>query len=330
MESVSVVIPVYNGSSFLPFSVASVAAQTNVDLELIIVDDGSTDDTFSVASNLISNFPFAARIIRHERNRGLSASRNTGIAAATGAWIQFLDCDDCISPCKLDNQMTIAKNTSSDVGGIYSNYQKFSLKNNKIELLDKLIEHNVEGVLPVELMLSPTYIHMCAFIYRTDVCKVIGGFNENFRLFEDDEFKIKFGLSGFKIKQVPSLAPTYLWRQYPDQPRWGGSEARYKIREICDNYLYCLRLALNDTDPDLSSMSDKVKSNIDEETYIFVNALYLHNRREGADYAKNLLKFYPGFLPPGPGAMHLLSKHIGFRPAANIGTIAKKLRQMRK
>jgi glycosyltransferase involved in cell wall biosynthesis len=93
---ISVVIPAYERASLLPRALGSVAAQTRQPGETIVVDDGSSDDSAAVAERL------GARVIRHERNRGVSAARNTALEAATGEWVAFLDTDDEWLPFHLD------------------------------------------------------------------------------------------------------------------------------------------------------------------------------------------------------------------------------------
>jgi len=85
---ISAVIPAYERAALLPRALASVAAQTRPPAEVIVVDDGSADDSALVAERL------GARVIRHERNRGVSAARNTALSAAGNEWIAFLDTDD--------------------------------------------------------------------------------------------------------------------------------------------------------------------------------------------------------------------------------------------
>jgi len=99
---VSVVIPAYNRQDTIGRAIASVRAQTWQDLEIVIVDDGSSDATAAVAENFAD---VRIRVIRNERNRGASATRNTGIAAARGAYIAFLDSDDEWLPQKLEVQL---------------------------------------------------------------------------------------------------------------------------------------------------------------------------------------------------------------------------------
>jgi glycosyltransferase involved in cell wall biosynthesis len=96
MIPVSVVIPAYNAASVLPRAIESVLGQTSRPEEVIVVDDGSTDNTAQVATQYGPSITY----IRQD-NAGASAARNRGIAEATGEWIAFLDSDDEWLPPKL-------------------------------------------------------------------------------------------------------------------------------------------------------------------------------------------------------------------------------------
>jgi glycosyltransferase involved in cell wall biosynthesis len=98
---VSVIIPTYNRAALVQEAVASVLAQTCRDFEFLVVDDGSTDDTAEVLAGLDGQF----QVLRHPSRRGVSATRNTGIAAARGEWLAFLDSDDLWLPEKLARQL---------------------------------------------------------------------------------------------------------------------------------------------------------------------------------------------------------------------------------
>lgn len=102
--TVSVVIPTFNRSSTLKRAVASAFAQAGIQVEVIVVDDGSTDDTGVVLQDLQSHHGRHLRIIR-QANAGASAARNTGLDAAKGAYVQFLDSDDTLHPEKLQRQI---------------------------------------------------------------------------------------------------------------------------------------------------------------------------------------------------------------------------------
>jgi glycosyltransferase involved in cell wall biosynthesis len=98
---VSVIIPTYNRAALVSEAVASVLAQTCRDFELLVVDDGGTDGT----AQALAAFGGQLKVLRHERRRGVSAARNTGIAAARGEWLALLDSDDLWLPEKLARQL---------------------------------------------------------------------------------------------------------------------------------------------------------------------------------------------------------------------------------
>jgi glycosyltransferase involved in cell wall biosynthesis len=99
---VSVIIPTYNRAGLVRQAVASVAAQTFRDFEIVVVDDGGTAGTCEVLSA-----GQELRVLRHPHRRGVSAARNTGIAAARGEWLAFLDSDDLWLPDKLARQICL-------------------------------------------------------------------------------------------------------------------------------------------------------------------------------------------------------------------------------
>lgn len=100
MSTVSLIIPVYNVEPYVERCVRSVMAQTYTDLECIIVDDCTPDDSIEKCEKLINEYngPIDFKILHHEHNRGLSAARNTGTDAASGEYIYYLDSDDEITP----------------------------------------------------------------------------------------------------------------------------------------------------------------------------------------------------------------------------------------
>jgi glycosyltransferase involved in cell wall biosynthesis len=111
---VSIVIPSYNYGQFVSEAVESVLAQTYSPIEVIVVDDGSTDNTREV---LIERFGDRIRYI-YQENKGLPGARNTGIRNATGSFLAFLDADDLWLPTKLEKQMAVMSE-KPEVGLVY-------------------------------------------------------------------------------------------------------------------------------------------------------------------------------------------------------------------
>jgi glycosyltransferase involved in cell wall biosynthesis len=101
MPLVSVIVPTYNCADFVATAVQSVLNQTERDFEVIVVDDGSTDDT----DTALARFGDAIRVVRRA-NTGVAAARNAGLALARGDWIAFLDADDYWVPTRLSTQLT--------------------------------------------------------------------------------------------------------------------------------------------------------------------------------------------------------------------------------
>ena len=107
--SVSVVIPTYNRATLLRETLRSIFAQTVAPLEIIVVDDGSKDNTREECERLGP----AIRYISQE-NKGLPAARNTGIVAARGEWVALCDSDDCWEPRKIELQLAATTAVGAD------------------------------------------------------------------------------------------------------------------------------------------------------------------------------------------------------------------------
>jgi glycosyltransferase involved in cell wall biosynthesis len=105
---VTVVVPTHNRSALLALTLRSVLWQRHVDLEVVVVDDGSTDDTAQVVAGLGDP---RIRRVHHPTPQGVSAARNRGIAEASGDWVAFVDDDDLWAPDKLARQLQAARDT---------------------------------------------------------------------------------------------------------------------------------------------------------------------------------------------------------------------------
>ena len=115
MPSVSVIIPSYNCAHYLPKAIESALAQNYADLEIIVVDDGSTDDTPNVVTPYLDRITYI-----RQANKGLPGARNTGIRAAKGEFIALLDSDDSWLPEKLIRQMPLFEDPA--IGIVYTDF----------------------------------------------------------------------------------------------------------------------------------------------------------------------------------------------------------------
>jgi glycosyltransferase involved in cell wall biosynthesis len=130
MPEVSVVIPTYNRAKVLSRAVKSVLNQGYRDFEIIVVDDGSTDNTEQVVGAFDKQ---QVKYVRHEKNMGPAAARNTGIGHANGKYIAFQDSDDEWFPQKLGRQVEILETASDRVGGVYTGFWRIRNSSRKYE-----------------------------------------------------------------------------------------------------------------------------------------------------------------------------------------------------
>lgn len=112
--ALSIIVPVYNVQGYLPRCLESIKSQTCNDFELILIDDGSQDNS-GIICDEFANRCFAECTVIHQANRGLSAARNVGIEAARGRFLLFVDSDDYISPFTVEHLLEVAACRHADI-----------------------------------------------------------------------------------------------------------------------------------------------------------------------------------------------------------------------
>lgn len=178
---VSVIIPTFNRKSWLEKAVDSVLCQTFTDFELIVVDDGSTDDTRSLFKTAQTRVSYL-----YQQNQGVASARNAGIRAAQSQWIAFLDSDDAWLPEKLEKQMDFHRENSRFK---ISQTQEIWIRNgrrvNPMNKHKKLSGWIFEPSLPL-CLISPSSV-----ILAREVFERAGLFDESFTVCEDYEFWLR-------------------------------------------------------------------------------------------------------------------------------------------
>lgn len=111
---VSVIMPAYNSRRFIAQAIASVQAQSVTDWELLVIDDGSQDDTCAIVETLAAQ-DRRVRLIRNEQNMGVAATRNRGFDLCRGQYVALLDSDDVWYPHKLQRQLELLERTGADI-----------------------------------------------------------------------------------------------------------------------------------------------------------------------------------------------------------------------
>jgi glycosyltransferase involved in cell wall biosynthesis len=197
--SVSVVIPTYNYAGFVGCAIDSALKQTYRDFEVIVVDDGSTDNTREV----LAQYGDRVRYV-HQSNAGLSAARNTGIMAASGEYVAFLDSDDAWEPTLLEKSMQRYAELPREFGlmaaqGRYVNKEGVWLT----EVRDAM---RLEGEIAVEDVLVITRFSPSSVVARRQVLIEAGMFDTTLRSSEDRDMWVRVGARRRMYLQGETLA----------------------------------------------------------------------------------------------------------------------------
>ncbi len=181
---ISVVIPTYNRCWILKEAIDSVLAQTYTDYEIIVVNDGSTDDTVNLLKQYDNNI-----IVIHQENRGVSAARNLGIASAKGGYVAFLDSDDLWLPDKLACQMAFFQLHPEAM--ICQTDELWIRKGVRVNPKNR---HKKPSGMIFEPSLRLCLVSPSAVMIRKDLFDDIGWFNEAFPACEDYDLWLRISL----------------------------------------------------------------------------------------------------------------------------------------
>lgn len=192
---VSVVIPTYNRATTISRAIQSVLDQTYRDLEVIVVDDGSTDST----QEILRGFDGRIKVIR-QANAGPSSARNCGIKAARGDIVAFLDSDDVWLPSKLERQVEMLMREGRGMPCCVCNA---TLSGTRHEGRTSFDEADIKGRFEAGVWLNVTHVLATRFLLfnqvtavRREALQVTGGFREDLWLLEDYDMALRLSLLG--------------------------------------------------------------------------------------------------------------------------------------
>ncbi len=244
MPRFSVVIPLYNKENFIENTMLSLLSQTFSDFEVLVINDCSTDASEEIVKRFDDR---RIHIIKHPINKGLSASRNTGIKSAKANYIAFLDADDLWKPTFLEK-----------IDVLISNYPEAALFATKYEVLQKenrIVTHDFKiknfkehGIIPnfFESNLNQSIYYPSCLCVEKSVFEDVGYYNEEINYSEDVDFNIR-AHAKYKLAYWDEAAVTYLLdseNQITQNgldgktiPDYNFYEAQFKGRQDIKKYL---------------------------------------------------------------------------------------------
>lgn len=201
MTSVSVVIPTYNYGRFVGEAIASALDQSLPPAEIVVVDDGSTDETEAV----VRGFGERVRYIKQE-NAGVCAARNRGVKESKGDVIAFLDADDRVEPTALEKQAAVFE-SNKEIGLVYCGVREFDSETGKT--LKTYLE-NAGDQVATNLLLwdGPVIAAPGLVVVSRKAFEAVGGFDTQMKVGEDWDFCYRVARK-FKVGFVPELLVNY-------------------------------------------------------------------------------------------------------------------------
>jgi glycosyltransferase involved in cell wall biosynthesis len=208
---ISVIIPAYNGEKFLPRSIGSVLAQTYRNIELIVADDGSTDDTKKVAEEFCKK---DSRVSYHyeEKSGGPARPKNVAMHYAKGTYIAYLDQDDEWNPEKLEKQMALFADGARDGTklGLVGCDAFLAYGHGKVFWKYNTSVHHM----PFPALLDRNYIHSnSSVLVRREVIECVGARDEQLKYAEDWDMWIRIAAAGYGFAFVRK--PLFKYYLYP-------------------------------------------------------------------------------------------------------------------
>ena len=274
---VSVIIPTFNRGYCLEESIRSVLEQSFIDFELVVVDDGSTDNT----SELVRRFPAVKLIRLEEKNRGVSFARNRGVVEAQGDWVGFLDSDDLWEQGKLATQVKWIER-HPDLQMVYTDeiWIRNGVRVNPMNKHRKYSGDIFRYCLPL-CIVSPSSV-----LLRAKVLSEVGGFDESMPVCEDYDLWLR-------------IAKRYPFHFIEEKliVKRGGHEDQLSCKYWgMDRWrVYALEKLLKENRLD-EEQRDLVVTMLIEKCEILINGFGKRGKNSEKEYYRNLVARYSGLV----------------------------------
>lgn len=184
---VSIIVPSYNRAHVLMGALQSVLRQPYDNMEVVVVDDASSDETQKIVQEMNDK---RIHYVRHEHNKGAAESRNTGIRAARGEYIAFQDSDDAWANNRLARQVEMIRKADPSVGAVFGSLEKRYKNGSKAVVPNKSYHHESRSL--YEKLLDENFITPQVFLAKATAVRNVGFFDEALDSLEDWDYFVRF------------------------------------------------------------------------------------------------------------------------------------------
>ena len=306
---VSVIIPAYNAAKTIVQTLESVLSQSYENLEIIVINDGSTDDTVDLLGVYRNNI----KLISTE-NKGVSNARELGFKESNGEYIQYLDADDLLSEDKLTIQLKALQD--NDAGVAYGDWQKFSLVNYQLSITET-ISRKIEGDLELALF-GDFWCPPAAILYSRKTCEKLT-WNKELPVIQDARYFLDAAIVQSKFVYTPGVMAQY--RSDRAQSLSQQSDVNF-LKDLYTNTKEVYHLWQSDFEKHPAK-----KEAIFNSLRHCINRLSVLDRPLAKEAISLLLTLAPNYLPPESGALRTFTKIVGYKNAEKIAGLKRSLRR---
>jgi glycosyltransferase involved in cell wall biosynthesis len=310
-KKVSVVIPCYNAGPVLREALDSVLSEGYPNLEVICVDDGSTDDTLEILRE------YEHHIVLHDGpNGGVSVARNIGTALAQGAYIKYLDQDDILLSGGIQTQVEALELSGGDVA--YGNWQRLEQQEDGSFALANIEGNEIEGEHEVALLFD-FFCQIAAYLFRRTIVDRVGGFSENLPIEGDVRLVLGCAIEGAGFVHCDQLVSLY--RIHADSQCRRDQAALH--REIC-----ALAREIEEIWRKRDGTLDAARRNVLARAYGRVSRNLYDTDPDCAQLALEAIeRLEPDYVPQSPARLRLASRWLGYRRAEALFCFYRTLKR---
>jgi FkbM family methyltransferase len=316
LSRVSVIVPCFNAREWIRDALRSVLDQDMGDVEIIVVDDGSTDGSPEIIAR---EYP-EVELVRSE-HRGPSTARNLGTRRSTGDYIQYLDADDLLGSGKLELQLRALADTGADV--VYGDWLELRpTPSGTGELVTgRRVARRIDGA-PEIALFTDFWSPPAAYLFRRGIVERVGGWRADLPVIQDARFVLDCALHGGRFVYCPGEAARY-------RVHAGGSVSTRDPREFTRD---CMRNAVSverwwtehgGVNPARKAALIKVYGQVARTSYDTDRPTF------AAAYGA-LERLEPGYVPRSPRSVRALARMVGYRRAEAIASRYRQAKRLNK
>lgn len=310
---VSIIIPCYNAERWVAEAIDSCLAQSYAGIEIIVIDDGSTDGSKAILTK------YASKIVsEHGPNCGGNHARNRGFALSSGAYIQFLDADDYLLPDKIALQVRFLEETRADA--VYGDWRhQFHEADGRIWQDDVHVSGDQSDVLTS--LLAGWWVAPVGLLWRRTAVLASGGWDESLAAGQDRDFFLSVAITGADVRYQPGCHSIY--RRYGDV-----TVSTHNRREWLENHLKILQkmeVQLKETGRWLPKYRQALAHSYFHLTRNYYDRDPVMHRR----LFQKVNELDPHFSPCESKIYNAAYKHLGFEAAERLSGILRQARKLR-